>query len=91
MSYTTIEDDFPEVVCAHVLFPNGYVLTSLSLFSTEEGSAEYVSFDELIETADVISLHCPLSKETRHMLSDPEFSRMKDGVFIVNTARGAGK
>jgi len=59
------------------------------LSPSEEGSARYVSFDELIETADVISLHTPLTNETHHLLSDDEFSRMKDGVFIVNTARGA--
>src|SRR5258708_15543821 len=58
---------------------------------SEEGSARYVSLDELIETADVISLHTPLTNETHHLLSDNEFSRMKHGVFIVNTARAAGQ
>ena len=57
MSYTIIGDVSPEVVCAHPPVSTRHPLT----FSTEEGSAEYVSFDELIETADVISLHCPLS------------------------------
>jgi len=57
--------------------------------SCEEGTAQYVSFDELIETADVISIHTPLTKSTRHLFSDAEFARMKDGVFIVNTSRGA--
>ncbi|KAF9507857.1 hypothetical protein BS47DRAFT_1351045 [Hydnum rufescens UP504] len=57
--------------------------------AAEENGAQYVSFDELIETADVISLHTPLTNETRHLLSDAEFARMKDGVLIVNTARGA--
>lgn len=49
-----------------------------------------MSFDELIETADVITLHCPLTSLTRHLLSDAQFEKMKDGVFIVNTSRGAG-
>jgi len=59
------------------------------LSPAEEGSAEYVSFDELIRTADVITLHCPLTSSTRHLLSDAQFDMMKDGVFIVNTSRGA--
>jgi lactate dehydrogenase-like 2-hydroxyacid dehydrogenase len=57
----------------------------------DEGNACFVTFDELIRTADVVTLHTPLTSETRHMLSDVQFSKMKDGVFIVNTSRGAGK
>jgi glyoxylate reductase len=53
------------------------------------GNAKYVSFEELLATSDVLSLNLPLNPKTRHILSDPEFSRMKDGVVIVNTARGA--
>ncbi|KAL4958457.1 D-isomer specific 2-hydroxyacid dehydrogenase [Aspergillus filifer] len=51
--------------------------------------AEYVSFDELIGKSDVISLNLPLNKHTRHIISTPQFNAMKDGVVIVNTARGA--
>ncbi|KAF8502541.1 D-isomer specific 2-hydroxyacid dehydrogenase [Hysterangium stoloniferum] len=54
----------------------------------EEGKASFVTFEQLLTTADVISLHTPLTSETRHMLSYIEFSKMKDGVFIVNTSRG---
>jgi phosphoglycerate dehydrogenase-like enzyme len=46
-----------------------------------------VSLDELLATADIISMNCPLTPETRGLLSDAEFAKMKDGVFIVNTAR----
>ncbi|KAF8320119.1 hypothetical protein DL93DRAFT_2053119, partial [Clavulina sp. PMI_390] len=53
------------------------------------GSSEYVSFDELLEVADIISIHCPLNDDSHHMFSDAEFDRMKDGVFIINTARGS--
>lgn len=48
---------------------------------------EYVDFDRLIAEADVISLHCPLTEETRHMLSAEEFNRM-DSTLVINTARG---
>lgn len=51
--------------------------------------AEKVDFDELLRRADFISLHVPLTPETQHMLGAHEFERMKDGVIIVNTARGA--
>ena len=47
-----------------------------------------VSFDELIETSDVISLHCPLTDETRGMFNAAVFARMKKRPIIVNTARG---
>ncbi|KAL4965043.1 D-mandelate dehydrogenase-like dehydrogenase [Aspergillus stella-maris] len=51
--------------------------------------AEYVSFEDLIGKSDVISLNLPLNKHTRHIISTPQFNAMKDGVVIVNTARGA--
>ncbi|KAL4932142.1 D-mandelate dehydrogenase-like dehydrogenase [Aspergillus undulatus] len=53
------------------------------------GGAEYVSFERLLRECDVISLNLPLNKNTRHIISTPQFSLMKDGVVIVNTARGA--
>jgi glyoxylate reductase len=56
--------------------------------SQAEG-ATYVSFDELISTSDVISLHLGLTHSNEHMISDKEFDKMKTGVVIVNTARGA--
>ncbi|KAJ5781540.1 uncharacterized protein N7518_010023 [Penicillium psychrosexuale] len=51
--------------------------------------AKYVSFDELLSTSDVISLNLPLNKNTRHIIGKAEFAKMKDGVVVVNTARGA--
>ncbi|KAI2794807.1 putative 2-hydroxyacid dehydrogenase [Penicillium oxalicum] len=51
--------------------------------------AQYVTFDELLSTSDVISLNLPLNKNTRHIISKAEFAKMKDGVVVVNTARGA--
>jgi D-3-phosphoglycerate dehydrogenase len=49
---------------------------------------EQVSLDELLSRSDVLSLHLPLTEQTRHMLSDKEFSKMKDGVILVNASRG---
>lgn len=54
-----------------------------------EAGATYVSFDELLANADVLSLNLALNASTRHIIGATEFTKMKDGVVIVNTARGA--
>ncbi|KIY02045.1 uncharacterized protein Z520_02183 [Fonsecaea multimorphosa CBS 102226] len=54
-----------------------------------EGDATYLSFDQLLAQSDVLSLNLSLNAKTRHIISAPEFAKMKDGVVIVNTARGA--
>ena len=51
--------------------------------------AEKVSFNELLEQSDVISVHCHLTDETRHMFDAAAFRRMKKNSFIVNVSRGA--
>lgn len=48
----------------------------------------YVGLDELLLRSDVITLHVPSTPRTRHLLSRDAFARMKDGVVILNTARG---
>lgn len=50
--------------------------------------AQKVTLDELLQRSDFISVHCPLTDETYHLLSAREFGLMKEGVFIVNTSRG---
>lgn len=47
-----------------------------------------VAFDDVLETADVISLHCPLNEDTRGLMGAAEFQRMKDSAILINTARG---
>jgi len=54
-----------------------------------ELGAEYVDLDTLYAESDVISLHCPLTPENHHLLNAQSFAKMKDGVMIVNTSRGA--
>ena len=53
-----------------------------------ENDMRFVNRDELFRRADIISLHCPLTNETRHIVNTESISTMKDGVIIVNTARG---
>ncbi len=55
---------------------------------SEEG-AKYVGFEELLKTSDIISVHLPLSEATRGIIGKNEFEAMKDGVVLINTARGA--
>lgn len=49
----------------------------------------YLSFDDVLHQADILTLHVPATRETSNMLSDSEFSRMKNGVVLINTARGS--
>lgn len=49
---------------------------------------EYVSLEELMQKSDVISLHCPLTTQTKHLINKDTIAMMKDGVYLVNTSRG---
>ncbi len=50
--------------------------------------ARYTDLDEIFSTSDIITLHCPLNKETYHILNKQSFEKMKKGVMIINTSRG---
>lgn len=50
---------------------------------------EYVTLDTLFEKANIISLHCPLTKETHHIINQNSIKKMQDNVLIVNTSRGS--
>ena len=54
----------------------------------KELSAKYVSLDELLQQSDIVSLHCPYSTETHHLISDAQLSKMKKTSYLINTARG---
>lgn len=53
-----------------------------------ELSARYVTFEELVETSDVISLHCPLNEESYHLIDSEALQAMKETALLINTARG---
>jgi D-lactate dehydrogenase len=49
----------------------------------------YLEMDQVLSEADIITVHVPANKKTHHLLSKKEFGRMKDGVILINTARGS--
>ena len=71
---------FDMKVIAYDLFPNQKIADELGF--------EYVSLDELYANSDIISLNCPLTKETQYMINRRTMLKMKDGVILVNTGRG---
>jgi D-lactate dehydrogenase len=54
-----------------------------------QGIGRYVPLDDLLAAADIISLHCPLTPQTHYLIGEPAIARMKPGVMLVNTSRGA--
>ncbi len=67
----------------------GMKVIAYDLFPVPDSGIEYVPLEELFARSDVISLHCPLTEETRHMINADSIAKMKKGVVIVNTSRGA--
>ena len=58
-------------------------------FPVEGLEAEYVSLEEIFKYSDVITLHCPLTSDTKHIINKETIAKMKNGVFLINTSRGA--
>ena len=55
----------------------------------EKSGVKQASFDEVLAECDIISIHCPLNEETRHLINRESIAKMKDGVILINTARGS--
>ncbi|KGE13729.1 2-hydroxyacid dehydrogenase [Sphingobacterium deserti] len=69
----------------------GCRLLAFDLYQDDELVQEglhYVPLDELYREADILSLHCPLTEDNKHMLNKQSLGRMKDGVIVLNTSRG---
>lgn len=67
----------------------GMKVIAYDAFPAKDSDIEYVTLDELFEKSDIISLHCPLTDKTRHMINADAIEKMKKGVVILNTSRGA--
>jgi len=57
-------------------------------YENKDFCGKYVSLDELFKNSDIISLHCPLTKENKRLICDESIEKMKNGVYIINTSRG---
>lgn len=66
----------------------GMKVLAYDVFPNIDG-VEYVEMETLLKRSDLISLHCPLTPSTRHIINAKSIDKMKKGVFIVNTSRGA--
>lgn len=67
----------------------GMNILAYDKFPVKGSGLNYVELPELFEKSDIISLHCPLTEETRHIIDAASIARMKKGVTIINTSRGA--
>lgn len=67
----------------------GMKVIAYDKFPATDAGIEYVELDELFSRSDIISLHCPLTSETHHMINAVSIEKMRRGVVIVNTSRGA--
>ncbi len=56
---------------------------------TAAKGVEYLPLTELLQQSDIISLHCPLNEQTKHLINEHTISLMKEGVMLINTSRGA--
>ena len=66
----------------------GMNVIAYDLYPAKDSDIEYVSLDELFGRSDIVSLHCPLTAETRHLIDASAIEKMKKSVVIVNTSRG---
>lgn len=79
-------------ILIHILKGLGMHILANDLYPDEQFAVQedirYVSLDELYKESDIISLHCPLTDQTRYLINDDSIAKMKEGVMIINTGRG---
>ena len=66
----------------------GMHVIAYDLYPDTSSDIEYVGLDDLLRKSDIISLHCPLTEQTYHMMDENAFGKMKEGALLVNTSRG---
>lgn len=67
----------------------GMQILAYDKFPVPDSNIAYVSLDELFQNSDIISLHCPLTPETHHLINHETLRKLKKGVVLINTSRGA--
>lgn len=66
----------------------GMKVLGYDLYPNPETGIEYVTLEELLQRSDVVSLHCPLTEDTAHMIDSAAIEKMKKGAVLINTSRG---
>lgn len=76
-------------VFANICRGFGADVIGYDLYPSEKSGINYVDLNTLFQKSDIISLHCPLTKETHHLINKDSIDMMKKGVYIINTSRGS--
>jgi D-lactate dehydrogenase len=79
-------------ITAKILIGLGCRVIAYDPFPNKDCAAlgvEFVQLDQLFADSHIISLHCPLTPENHHLITDATLAKMRDGVMIINTSRGA--
>lgn len=74
---------FADICCGF-----GMRILAYDKYPNPETGLDYVDLNELFSQSDIISLHCPLTEDTNHLINAESIGKMKDGIVIVNTSRG---
>ena len=75
-------------IFANICLGLGMNVLAYDKFPAKDSGITYVSLERLFSESDIISLHCPLTDESRHMINANAIEKMKKGVVIINTSRG---
>ena len=67
----------------------GMKILAYDLYPDDSLGIDYADINDIFKRADIISLHCPLTKENYHLIDEKAISTMKDGVILINTSRGS--
>ena len=74
---------FADICCGF-----GMNILGFDPYESPEFKGKYVALEELLKKSDIISLHCPLTKENHHLINESTINQMKIGAYIINTSRG---
>lgn len=80
------------IAFSNIMLGFGCKVIASDLFESDylkEKGVIYKSIDEILNQSDIISLHCPLTPETKYLFNSIAFNKMKDGAMLINTSRGA--
>jgi D-lactate dehydrogenase len=80
------------IAFCNIMLGFGCKVIASDLFESDylkERGVVYRSIDEILNQSDIISLHCPLTPETKYLFNSTAFNKMKDGAMLINTSRGA--